>query len=71
MGDEQTMNWLLSKIESLTVVRELKELQAEGMRINDLFNKKLKSKIKDLSVQIDDGHLDGKCDMKYCASKFI
>jgi hypothetical protein len=70
MGDEQTMNWLLNKIKSLTIDKELRDLQTEGNRINDLYNKKLKSKIKDLSVQIDDGYLAGKCDMKYCASKF-
>jgi hypothetical protein len=70
MGDEQTMNWLLNKIESLTIYKELRDLQTEGNRINDLYNKELKSKIKDLSVQIDDGCLAGKCDMKYCASKF-
>lgn len=64
MGDEKTMKWLLDKIESLQIPQKIIALQTEGNRINELVNVKLRSRIKDLSVEIGDGQLEGECDFE-------
>jgi hypothetical protein len=62
-GDEETMKCLQKKIEfiELEVVKKLQELNLEANRLADLFNKKLKSRIKELIVHIDSGKLKGSC----------
>jgi hypothetical protein len=64
VGDEQTMNWLLNKIESLPIAKQIQELHTEGIRINNLFNDKLISKTKDLIVDIEDERFLDKCDFE-------
>jgi hypothetical protein len=65
MGTEQSMSWLLNKIESLAVISDLEKQRAEVSRINELFNVKLRSKINDLILDIEEERLAGKCDSKY------
>jgi hypothetical protein len=65
-GDEETMKCLKKKLDTLEkdVVRELKELANEANRLNEQFNIHLKSKARDLVVQIGDGYLHGKCEFE-------
>jgi hypothetical protein len=63
-GDEQTMLWILHKIESLPIIEKLKGMQQEGMRINDLINNKMRSRVANLILQIDDERFGGKCDFE-------
>jgi hypothetical protein len=64
-GNEDSMRWLLKKIESLTIVNDLEKARAEATRINELFNVKLKSKINCLILDIEEERLAGECDSKY------
>lgn len=64
-GDERVMKWVLNKIGSLNVITDLEKLRAEAIRINGLFNIKLKSKINDLVIDIEEERFAGKCDSKY------
>jgi hypothetical protein len=63
-GDERTMRWILEKIESSPIPEELKRMQEEGRRINDLANNRLKSRTANLILQIDDERFGGKCDFE-------
>jgi hypothetical protein len=65
MGDERVMKSVLNKIGSLNVITDLEKLRAEAIRINELFNIKLKSKINDLVIDIEEERFAGKCDSKY------
>ena len=65
MGNEESMRWLLEKLESLTVINDLKRARDEATRINELFNVKLKPKINDLILDMMEERLAGKCDSKY------
>ena len=65
-GYDHDMKCLLKKIGALEtdVVKLLSSLEEEAKRINNLFNKNLKSKTMDLIVQIDDGKCHGECDFE-------
>ena len=62
-GDEETMKCLQKKVEliELEVVKKLQELNTEANRLADLFNRKLKSRLKELIVHIESGKLNGSC----------
>ncbi|MFZ0893669.1 MAG: hypothetical protein WAZ77_04125 [Candidatus Nitrosopolaris sp.] len=70
-GDERIMKWVLNKIGSLNVITDLEKLRAEAIRINELFNIKLKSKINDLVIDIEEERFAGKCDSKYHEYSFV
>jgi hypothetical protein len=65
-GDEETMKCLKIKLDTLEkdIVKTLKKLRDEANRLNEQFNVNLKSKAKDLIVQIEDGYLHGKCEFE-------
>jgi hypothetical protein len=65
-GDEETMKCLKKKLDTLEkgVVKELKQLTNEANRLKEQFNVHLKSKARDLVVQIGGGYLHGKCEFE-------
>ena len=70
-GDERIMKWVLNKIEIVECDYRFRKATSRGIRINELFNIKLKSKINDLVIDIEEERFAGKCDSKYHEYSFV